>query len=56
MDLKELYFVLIGLGSFIEGIAVYFLLFQNQMLGSHISVRGAFPWDFSSSKAVKQNQ
>ena len=28
MDLKELYFVLIGLGSFIEGIAVYFLLFK----------------------------
>ena len=28
MDLKERYFILIGLGSFIEGIAVYFILFK----------------------------
>ena len=29
MDLKERYFILIGLGSFIEGIAVYFILFKS---------------------------
>jgi len=53
MDLRERYFVLIGAGSLIEGIAAYF---PDPMLGSHISVCGTFPWDFSSSKAVKQNQ
>ena len=29
MDLRERYFLMIGFGSFIEGIAVYFLLFKN---------------------------
>lgn len=56
MDLRERSFVLIGAGSLIEGIAAYFLFFPDPMLGSHISVCGTFPWDFSSSKAVKQNQ
>lgn len=28
MDLRERYFVLIGAGSLIEGIAAYFLFFQ----------------------------
>ena len=28
MDLRERYFLMIGFGSFIEGIAVYFLLFK----------------------------
>ena len=29
MDLRERYFLMIGFGSFIEGIAVYFLLFYK---------------------------
>ena len=55
MDLRERYFVLIGAGSLIEGIAAYFLFFQIRCWDL-ISVCGTFPWDFSSSKAVKQNQ
>ncbi len=38
MDLKERYFVLIGAGSFIEGIAAIFSIVSDQMLGSYISV------------------
>ena len=55
MDLRERYFVLIGAGSLIEGIAAYFLFFQIRCWDL-IYLCGTFPWDFSSSKAVKQNQ
>ena len=40
MDLRERYFVLIGAGSLIEGIAAYFLFFQIRYAGiSYICVR-----------------
>ena len=39
MDLRERYFVLIGAGSLIEGIAAYFLFFQIRCWISYICVR-----------------
>ena len=50
MDLRELYFVLIGLGSCIEGIAVYFLLFKISSLLSKVKMF----FSFSSSVLSKK--
>ena len=56
MDLKEWFSILIGLGSFFEGIALYFFIFRIRVWDLAYPVRSSDPWYFISFAADCQHQ